>query len=35
MSLSIHKNIIMHSRSSMVTRRGRLLGPGLYGAVAL
>jgi len=29
MSLPIHKNIIIHSRSIMVPRRGRLSGPGL------
>jgi hypothetical protein len=34
-SLSIHKNIIIHSRSMMVPRRGRLSGPGLYRAPAL
>jgi hypothetical protein len=35
MSLSIHKNLIIHSRSIMVPRRGRLVGPGLNGAPAL
>jgi hypothetical protein len=35
MLLSIHKNLIIHSRSIMVARRGRLVGPGLYGAGAL
>ncbi len=35
MSLPIHKKLIIHSRSSMVPRRGRLVGPGLYGAPAL
>jgi hypothetical protein len=32
--LSIHKNLIIHSRSIMVPRRHRLVGPGLYGAPA-
>jgi hypothetical protein len=35
MSLSIHKKLIIHSRSIMVPRRGRLLGPGLFEAPAL
>jgi DNA-binding XRE family transcriptional regulator len=35
MSLSIHKNLVIHPRSTMVPRRGRLVGPGLYGAPAL
>jgi hypothetical protein len=35
MSLSIQKNLIIHSRCTMVPRSGRLVGPGLYGALAL
>jgi DNA-binding XRE family transcriptional regulator len=33
MSLSIQKNLIIHSRCTMVPRSGRLVGPGLYGAL--
>ncbi len=35
MSLSTHKNLVIHSRSIMVPRKGRLVGPGLYGAPVL